>query len=161
MKETVYTISGIISAAIAYVAGKMGILIPLISLLAVMMIIDYGTGMMAAKTEAVEHPGDPAFGWSSKKGFQGIIKKVAIFAVITVAISLDYLLAVAAQQLNMSPPKMAIFGLLVVAWFLLNEMLSIIENAGRMGVPIPEWLGKYIAVLKTRIDDQGGGGAPQ
>lgn len=96
----------------------------------------------------------------AKKGFQGIVKKVAIFAVITVAISLDYLLAVAAQQLNMSPPKMALFGLLVVAWFLLNEMLSIIENAGRMGVPIPEWLGKYIAVLKTRIDDQGGGAAP-
>ena len=43
-----------------------------------------------------------------------------------------------------------------MAWFLLNEMLSIIENAGRMGVPIPEWLGKYIAVLKTRIDDKGG-----
>lgn len=71
MKETVYTISGIISAAIAYVAGKMGILMPLISLLAVMMIIDYGTGMMAAKTEAVEHPGDPAFGWSSKKRLPG------------------------------------------------------------------------------------------
>ena len=35
---------------------------------------------------------------------------------------------------------------------LLNELLSIIENAGRMGGPVPEWLRKYIAVLKDKID---------
>ena len=56
----------------------------------------------------------------------------------------------------MSPPKMAVFGLLVVVWFLLNEMLSIIENAGRMGADIPDWLSKYIAILKKKIDDKGG-----
>ena len=155
MKETAYTITGIISAAVAYVAGKAGILIPLLMLLIGLMLIDYITGMMAAKQEAVDHPGDPKYGWSSKKGFAGIVKKVAIFAVITVAISLDYLIAVAAEQLGLVPPKMAIFGLLVVVWFLLNEMLSVIENAGRMGAPVPDWLAKYIAALKNKIDDQG------
>lgn len=42
--------------------------------------------------------------------------------------------------------------LLVAVWYLLNELLSIIENAGRMGGPVPEWLRKYIAVLKDKID---------
>ena len=156
MRETYYFITGLISAAVAYVSGKMGILMPLIGLLALMMIVDYITGMGAAIKEAVDHPEDPSYGWSSKKGFNGIIKKVAIFAVITVAISLDYLIAIAAEQMNLKPPAMAFIGLITVVWFILNEMLSITENAGRMGIPVPIWLSKYIAALKNKIDDQGG-----
>lgn len=156
MRETYYFITGLISAAVAYVSGKMGILMPLIGLLTLMMVVDYITGMGAAKKEAVEHPEDPSYGWSSKKGFNGIIKKVAIFAVITVAISLDYLIAIAAEQMNLKPPAMAFIGLVTVVWFILNEMLSITENAGRMGIPVPIWLSKYIAALKNKIDDQGG-----
>ena len=40
MRETYYFITGLISAAVAYVSGKMGILMPLIGLLALMMIVD-------------------------------------------------------------------------------------------------------------------------
>jgi len=42
--------------------------------------------------------------------------------------------------------------LLVTVWYLLNEALSITENAGRMGAPVPGWLMKYIAALKSKID---------
>ena len=49
-------------------------------------------------------------------------------------------------------PVTAFFGLLVTLWYILNELLSVIENAGRMGGPVPEWLRKYIAVLKDKID---------
>ena len=45
-------------------------------------------------------------------------------------------------------------GLLTASWFLLNEMLSIIENSGRMGADVPHWLSKYIAALKSKIDDE-------
>ena len=48
----------------------------------------------------------------------------------------------------------------MAVWYLLNELLSIIENAGRMGADVPEWLLKYISVLKDKIDNndyQGGG----
>ncbi|WP_347223610.1 phage holin family protein, partial [Bacteroides congonensis] len=44
----------------------------------------------------------------------------------------------------------------VTVWYLLNELLSIVENAGRMGAPVPDWLAKYIAMLKNKIDTQGG-----
>ena len=43
----------------------------------------------------------------------------------------------------------------MTVWYLLNEALSITENAGRMGAPVPEWLSKYIAVLKNKIDSKG------
>ena len=40
------------------------------------------------------------------------------------------------------------FGLLVVAWLIVNELLSILENAGRMGGEMPEILKKILAELK-------------
>ena len=40
----------------------------------------------------------------------------------------------------------------MAVWYILNELLSIIENAGRMGANVPDWLCKYIAVLKDKID---------
>ena len=45
MKETYLLVAGVVSAAIAYVSGKLGILIPLIGLLVLMMVIDYVSGM--------------------------------------------------------------------------------------------------------------------
>ena len=156
MKETYYLIAGLVSAAIAYVSEKLGMLIPLIGLLVLMMVIDYITGMLAAKKEAVEHPGDPKYGWSSSVGMNGIIKKFGILCVIVVSMVLDYIVATLAIQMNFNPPITTLFSLLVTSWFLLNEMLSIIENSGRMGADVPDWLAKYIAGLKDKIDNEGG-----
>lgn len=155
MKETYYLIAGLVTAAIAYVSDKLGILISLIGLLVLMMVIDYITGMLAAKKEAVDHPGDPKYGWSSAIGLNGIIKKFGILCVIVVSMVLDYLVATLAIKMNFNPPITTLFSLLVTSWFLLNEMLSIIENSGRMGADVPDWLAKYIAGLKNRIDSEG------
>ena len=156
MKETYYLIAGLVSAAIAYVSDKLGMLIPLIGLLVLMMVIDYITGMLAAKKEAVEHPDDPSYGWSSAIGMNGIIKKFGILCVIVVSMVLDYIVATLAVQMNFNPPITTLFSLLVTSWFLLNEMLSIIENSGRMGADVPDWLARYIAGLKDKIDSEGG-----
>ena len=120
------------------------------------MVLDYLTGMLAAKREAIEHPDDPSYGWSSKKGAEGIIKKVGYLCIIAVAMIVDYVILNVAAQIGVTIQVKAFFGLLVAVWYILNELLSIIENAGRMGAPVPEWLSKYIAVLKNKIDDQGG-----
>ena len=56
------------------------------------------------------------------------------------------------NRLGSVMPTSAFFGLLVAVWYLLNELLSIVENAGRMGAAVPDWLLKYIAVLKDKID---------
>lgn len=41
------------------------------------MVIDYLSGMAASAVEALDHPDDKSYGWSSKKGAKGIAKKVA------------------------------------------------------------------------------------
>lgn len=152
MKHIGLTIQAAASGALAYVSAKLGILFPVLLVLTGMMVVDYITGMMASKVEAVDHPEDPSYGWSSKKGVKGIIKKVGYLCVIAVAMVVDYVIVNVADTLGYVMPVTAIFGLMVAIWYLLNEMLSIIENAGRMGAPVPEWLEKYIAVLKNKVD---------
>lgn len=159
-REYVIGIQGVLAAAGAFLSNKLGILFPVLCALAAMMVVDYITGMLASKSEAMDHPQDPGYGWSSKKGAKGIIKKVGYLCVIAVAMMVDYVIAVVSGHLGFTVHASAFFGLLVAVWYLLNELLSIIENAGRMGAAVPEWLLKYIAVLKDKIDStdyQGGG----
>ena len=152
MKSIGTMIQAVASGVLAYISAKLGILFPVLLILAVMMVVDYITGMAASKVEAVDHPDNPAYGWNSKKGLKGIMKKVAYICVIAVAMVVDYIIVNVAGTLGYQIPVTAMFGLLVAIWYLLNEMLSIIENAGRMGAPVPDWLAKYIAVLKHKVD---------
>lgn len=146
-------IQGALSAAGAFLSAKLGILFPVLMILASMMVVDYISGMMASKVEAIEHPDDPNYGWSSKKGAKGIAKKVGYLCIIAVAMVVDYLTLKVASALGIAVSAKAIFGLMVAVWYILNELLSIIENAGRMGANVPDWLRRYIAVLKRKIDD--------
>ena len=111
----------------------------------------------AGQQEALDHPDDPTYGWCSRRGAEGIIKKVGYLCVIAVAMVVDYLILRVAAEAGFEVATKAFFGLLVAVWYVLNELLSIIENAGRMGAPVPEWLMKYVSVLKNKIDSQGDG----
>lgn len=151
---------GAVSTAIAWLSIKLGLMFWPLAILALMMVIDYITGMLASKRESIEHPTDPNYGWSSRKGALGIIKKVGYMAAIAVAVCLDQIIITGVAQMGFDVPAKGLFGLIVTVWFVLNEMLSVIENAGRMGANVPPWLARYIAALKHRIDEEApeGGG---
>lgn len=158
MKTTAVTIKLIASGILAWISARLGILFPVLVILLMCMVIDYVTGMLASKVEALQHPQDPSYGWSSKKGSIGIAKKIAYLCVIAVAMMIDYILLSVAVTIGIQIPNIkAFFGLLTAVWYILNEILSIIENAGRMGADIPDWLRKYIAILKNKIDDTADG----
>lgn len=152
MEKYVVATQAFLTAVGAWISVKLGILGPVLIILTVMMVLDYITGMLAAKEEALEHPEDPKFGWSSKKGAQGIIKKVGYLCIIAVAMVVDYIILHVAAAMGITVSTKAFFALLVAVWYVLNELLSIIENAGRMGAQVPDWLCRYIAVLKETID---------
>lgn len=157
MKQVCYAIQAGATALLAWLSAKLGILLPVITILTIAMILDYITGMLASKQEALEHPENPAYGWSSKRGKQGIIKKFGYLCVIAVAIMVDWIILHVAAEAGLQVTLKAFFGLLVAVWCILNELLSIIENAGRMGANVPSWLSKYVAVLKNKIDSKGEG----
>lgn len=150
------TVQVLAAGLVAYLSEKLGFTFYLLGILLALMVIDYLSGMSASAVEALDHPGDSHYGWSSRKGAKGIVKKVAYFCVILAAIAIDYVLIKASGQLGLSLPVNVRLSLLVTAWYLVNEALSIIENAGRMGAPVPEWLAKYIAILKNKIDSKAG-----
>lgn len=151
-KEYLIAVQGMLAAAGGFLSDRLGILFPVLGTLMLMMVVDYITGMLASKVEALDHPGDKTYGWTSKKGAKGIIKKVGYLCVIAVAMVVDFIIVRLSKELGYQMPVTAFFGLMVAVWYILNELLSIIENAGRMGANVPAWLSQYIAVLKDKID---------
>ncbi|RAK21099.1 Cph1 family holin [Anoxybacillus vitaminiphilus] len=103
----------------------------LIIILVCLVIIDYMTGVIASALEGK---------LSSQVGFRGIAKKVLIFIMVAVS----YLLDVVIGWDNHLLRDMTIF------FYLVNEFISIVENASRTGIPIPEFLIKAIEMLKDR-----------
>ncbi|MDF1511190.1 phage holin family protein [Robertmurraya sp. DFI.2.37] len=95
-----------------------------------MVVIDYVSGLAAGYTEKT---------LSSKIGFKGIIKKVMIFIMVALAHQVDSALGTR----NM-------FRDATIVFYMANELLSIFENAGRMGVPVPDRLTQAVEVLKGK-----------
>lgn len=154
-RSTCMSIQLLATGVVAYLSQKLGVTFYLLGLLLVLMVIDYVSGMAASAVEAIDHPDDKHYGWSSKKGAKGIAKKVAYLCVIAVSMVIDYIVIRTSGVLGVALPN-TMLSLLVSVWYLLNEALSIIENAGRIGAPVPNWLMKYIAALKDKIDSHEG-----
>ncbi|ARJ21170.1 holin [Bacillus mycoides] len=98
-----------------------------LQVLVTMSIIDYSTGMIAATVLGE---------LKSKIGFKGIAKKVVLFLLVGVAAQVD-----AAVGSNSAIREATIF------FFMGNELLSILENAGRMGIPLPQALTNAVEIL--------------
>lgn len=138
-------IQAIASATLAAFAVYMGALaVPIIVLMA-MMIIDYLSGMAVAWSQN---------NLSSKIGAKGILKKVGYMALIVVAMGVDYLIYSGIAVANIEVGYNMWFGLLVAVWLIINEMISILENLSKLGVPIPEFLTKIIKRLKSTAEGE-------
>ena len=92
MRNKFLTIKSSLTFFIALLDNRLGLICPSLSLLIFLMILDYISGMLAAKKEAIEHPDDQKYGWSSKKSIIGIYKKVGYILIVLVAISTDYII---------------------------------------------------------------------
>lgn len=137
MKNWICTICGIIGSAIASVFG--GWTSGLTTLL-IFMIIDYGTGLLVA---GLFHnsPKTASGTLESNVGFKGLVRKCMILLFVLIGHRLDLALGLA-----------YIKDAVVIA-FMVNEALSIIENAGLMGIPIPSPITNAIEVLKGRQEE--------
>lgn len=139
-------LQAVLTAAVtAFAVYFNALAVPLIVLL-VMMIIDYISGMSAAWREGT---------LNSKKGVDGIIKKVGYMALVAVAMGVDYLIFTGFAAVNVSVGFEMLFGILVAVWLIINEMISILENLSRLGVPIPKFLTKAVKKLKITAEASG------
>lgn len=99
----------------------------MITALLVFIVIDYLTGVLAAGIQGI---------LNSSVGLKGIAKKVFILLLVALAVQID----------NVYPTSGAVRDV-VIYFFLANEGISILENAGKAGLPIPDRLVKAIETL--------------
>lgn len=104
------------------------------------LIFDYITGSLAAAKEGC---------WSSKRAREGIWQKVGCMAAVMVAAAADLLLGtVAAHIPNLELSYGTLLCPLVVVWYTLTELGSAVENAVRLGAPVPEFLRRTLELMK-------------
>ena len=133
----VYTAVGTIGSAISYLLGGWE---TAIQTLVCFMLVDYITGIMLAILN--KSTKSPKGGLSSQAGFKGIFKKAGMLIVVIIANRLDVL---AGTDIIRN-------GCIIV--LIANEGLSIIENLGVMGVPVPKILIRFIEALKNKDNEQ-------
>lgn len=103
----------------------------LVVALVVFVVADYLTGVMCAISEKK---------LSSEVGFRGICRKVLIFILVGIANILDVQVIGTGSVLRTA----------IIFFYISNEGISLLENAGRLGLPIPE---KLKIVLEQLHDD--------
>ncbi|MBO4808538.1 MAG: phage holin family protein [Lachnospiraceae bacterium] len=154
MEKTLTPLNVALSVIGAFIGEKFKTIGPELFFFCYLMLADYITALIACHKEAVEHPGSTKYGWNSKKGVIGIYKKIGYFFTIFVAFGLDYVITHLIGKIWPDSSVYAIFGTLVLTWFILNELLSILENVGRMGVQLPDFLVKTISELRKSVDEK-------
>lgn len=113
------------------------------------MLIDYLTGSAAALKTGE---------WSSQMAREGLWHKAGCIAAVVISGLLDIVIGqLVANIPNVTLPFVYTVFLcpLVVIWYILTEIGSVIENAGKMGAPLPGWLKKAVAVLRDTVDKAG------
>lgn len=134
MKNTVCATIGMCGSVIASVFGGWS---ASLTTLLIFMVIDYATGLVVA---GVFHksPKTASGGLESKAGAKGLFRKCTVLLLVLVGYRLD--LAVGTTYIRDG----------VCIAFMVNELISIVENAGLMGLPIPAIIVDAIEVLEHK-----------
>lgn len=134
MKQTVCTVIGLVGGVLTSALGGWN---EALAALLICMTLDYATGLIVA---GVFHasPKSPGGGLESNAGWKGLARKVVTLMIVVVAHEMDVLLGISYLRDA------------VVIGFCANEVISILENAGLMGLPISGVLREAIDQLKRK-----------
>lgn len=131
MKEIICTILAGIGTTFIYLVG--GIDVALQCLL-IAIVLDYISGLIKAfNTKQL----------SSKIGFKGILKKVGILLIVMISVVVDRITG-----------ETGAIRTLVIYYFVANEGLSIVENLGQAGLPIPKAIKNALKALKEQSNEK-------
>ncbi|MCY9153736.1 holin family protein [Bacillus haynesii] len=126
---------GVIAVAGGIVGFLFGGWSVLLTILSVLVIIDYVSGLAAAGINGE---------MKSKIGYIGIARKVFVFVIVGVAHMIDLLLIESGIEMGF------LVMTVTIVFYCINELISITENAGKMGVYVPEPITKAIEILKQQ-----------
>ena len=109
-------------------------------------LVDYFTGYTAAPYRGQAR--------SSSVGVRGIDKKVCMLLLVVLGGVLDWLMGYAIQTVGITIPFQFFVAALVAVWLICNEIISILENIGDIGVELPPFLLRLVKWVKAGAEDK-------
>ena len=119
-------IFGLITGMFTFLFGGADVIL---SILITLVIVDYCTGVLGGIYQG---------NLSSEIGYKGIVRKIGIFAVVALAHMLGVALGIAEVRS------------VTIGFYIANEGISILENCGKMGIPLPQKLIDVLQQLKDK-----------
>ncbi|MCY8345054.1 phage holin family protein [Bacillus haynesii] len=126
---------GLVAAAGGLIGFLFGGWSVLLTILLVLVIVDYASGLVAAAVNGEV---------KSRVGMLGITRKVFIFVMVLVAHMIDLLLIESGIEIGF------LVMTVTIVFYCINELISIGENAEKMGVPVSDPITKAIDILKQQ-----------
>ena len=139
MKEMICTIFGVIGSAIASFFGGWD---AGLATLLIFMCLDYVSGLIVAGVSK-NSPKTDTGSLESKAGWKGLCRKCMTLVFVLIAYRLD--LVIGTNYIRDA----------VIIGFIANETISLVENAGLMGVPLPAVITKAIDILQKKTESEG------
>lgn len=130
LNHIITNIASVFGAVLSYAVGGWTILL---QVLLAFVIADWATGWVAAWMNGELR---------SRIGHEGIIRKVTIFILVSIAHLIDGILGEGHYIRDA-----------VIFFYLATELLSIIENVGRMGIPMPAVLRNAVKIFQSKSGD--------
>nr|DAO54789.1 MAG TPA: holin [Caudoviricetes sp.] len=134
-------------AALSVLMSWLGILAIPVLLLVGCNVIDYITGLMAAKFRQ-----DGKI--SSYKSVRGITKKVCMWMLVIVGSFMDILIQYAVEVAGLGITIPFVVATIVAVWLVVNEIISILENLVDIGVDLPPFLMPVVKYIKKQVEDK-------
>lgn len=146
--DKAHELRALLTAAMSFIVALLGWVGIAVAVMLACMVLDYITGTWAAKAHAE---------WTSEKAREGLWHKLGEIVALLVAalcdIAVGVILSSAAAPLIGDYHHRGYITLIVAVWYIFTELGSILENAAKLGAPIPEKLIKGIGRLKKKADD--------
>ena len=139
MKYKIFTTLALAGSALAELFGGWDMAL---ETLLILMAADWITGGLLLPAVFGKSPKSPNGALESRAGWKGLCRKGMTLFYILIAARMDRLL-------DMDYIRNA-----VCIGFIANELLSIVENAGLMGVPLPAMIRKVIDILKENAEKE-------
>ena len=131
MEKYFNALVAVVATFFTYVFGSLDLAL---QVLIVFMILDYGTGVLYAFLNNQ---------LNSEVGFKGLVKKMMILVVLIIGVMVDRILGTGNW----------VFRTLVAYFYIANEGISLLENVGNIGIPIPNKLRNALEQLNK--DEEG------
>ena len=146
MEDNLFTLKAAVCAFFTTLGAFLGWKGILLVSWVIVMALDYISGTAAACKDGK---------WSSAVARQGLWHKAGMILSVLVAAIADVAMTVAAQYIPIGIEWPGILMPLVLAWYVVTELGSILENAVKLGARVPKWLVKMLEASANVIDKVG------